>query len=140
MRAPRAIKAILNELEEALIERCPVCGARPDIDECDIPGTGWYASCYKPGHTPSEEHFVGVNANCRAEVIACWNAHVRALTPNGFRLPNPWEGPRHQAVARTYLRYRNAVMVACKVNDEVDDISDDALLARLKKLGETPNG
>lgn len=61
------------------IEPCPICGSKPDIDECDIPGTGWYANCYKAGYTPQEEHFIGVNASCRAEAIALWNAHVRSL-------------------------------------------------------------
>ena len=63
---------------------CPVCGAKPEVDECGPWPAGmgpapWYVGCYRSG---SDEHFVGVNADTKRQAMLDWNNEVeRALKP-----------------------------------------------------------
>jgi hypothetical protein len=57
-------------------EPCPICGRKPEIEQCapwprDMGTAPWYAGCYDP--TFHGEHFRGVNGNTKSAAINKWN-------------------------------------------------------------------
>lgn len=71
------------------VQHCPICGGKPVVGPCDIPGTGWHAGCYR---IDPYEHHLGVNRGTEAAAIEAWNYVARATAVPAPAIVIPFPG------------------------------------------------
>ena len=67
-----------KRVAKMLLPPCPVCGHDPLVEQCEpwdksLGPPPWYVGCYAGG---SDEHFVGVNGDTKAEALRLWREEV----------------------------------------------------------------